>query len=164
MMPGRFFLGVGTGENLNEHVLGNRWPPYDIRSEMLEEAVDVIRVLLEGETESYWGAHYTVEDARLFTIPDEPLPIMLAASGPKAAELAGGIGDGLISTAPEKEIIQIFQTAGGKDKPCYGQLTVCWAETKDQAQQMAHEIWPNAGLTGQAGARRGRCGEGDLWA
>jgi G6PDH family F420-dependent oxidoreductase len=79
MMPGRFFLGVGAGENLNEHVLGDRWPPYELRRQMLEEAVEVIRLLLDGQTETYSGEFYLVEDARLFTVPAETLPIMLAA-------------------------------------------------------------------------------------
>src|SRR6266480_606206 len=103
MMPGRFFLGVGTGENLNEHVTGARWPlPWE-RLEMLEEAVDVIRKLWSGEEITHRGEHYTVEEARLYTLPDERPEIYVAASKPQAAELAGRIGDGLISTAPNEE-------------------------------------------------------------
>src|ERR671923_2146837 len=82
MMPGRFFLGVGTGENLNEHILGDRWPPYDIRLERLEEAVQVIRLLWQGGVQTHRGRHYTVENARIYTLPDRPPPIMVAASGP----------------------------------------------------------------------------------
>jgi G6PDH family F420-dependent oxidoreductase len=149
MLPGRFFLGVGTGENLNEHVLGDRWPPYDIRSSMLEEAVEIIRLLLRGEMESFWGAFYVVEDAQLFTLPDIIPPIMVAAGGPQSAELAGAIGDGLISTSPEAELVEQFEQAGGRGKPRYAQLTVCYAESKVEAQQRAYEIWPNAGLTGE---------------
>ena len=148
MMPGRFFLGLGSGENLNEHILGDRWPPIDIRLAMLEEAVDLMRVLWEGGTQSFWGSFYTVEDARIFDLPDEPLPLMMAASGPKAAELAGRIGDGLISTAPKAEIVQAFEGTGGKG-PHYGQMTVCWAASEAEARRTAYEIWPNAGLTGQ---------------
>src|SRR5918996_3866961 len=98
MMPGRFFLGVGTGENLNEHILGDRWPPSDIRREMLEEAVDVMRSLWEGGSQSHYGDYYVVENARLYTLPEEPPPILVAASGPRAAELAGRIGDGFVGT------------------------------------------------------------------
>ena len=149
MMPGRFFLGVGTGENLNEHIHGDRWPAYDIRSEMLDEAVEVIRLLWEGDTESFWGAYYTVENARIYTLPDELPPIMVAAGGEQSAELAGNIGDGLISTAPKAELVNTFRENGGKGKPCYGQLTVCWAESEAEARRTAYEIWPNAGLQGE---------------
>lgn len=95
LVPGRFWLGVGTGENLNEHVLGDHWPPTSVRRERLAEAVEVIRALWSGRQVEHYGRHYTVENARLYTLPDEPPPIMVAASGPKAAELAGEIGDGL---------------------------------------------------------------------
>jgi coenzyme F420-dependent glucose-6-phosphate dehydrogenase len=149
MMPGRFFLGLGTGENLNEHILGDRWPSHDIRLEMLEEAVEVIRLLWQGGVQSYWGFHYTVENARLYTLPDELPPIMIAAGGPTAAEAAGQLGDGLISTAPDKELVKEFEAAGGAGKPHYGQLTVCWAQGEAQAKRTAYEIWPNAGLKGE---------------
>src|SRR5919197_3799469 len=94
MMPGRFFLGVGTGENLNEHILGHHWPPADERREMLEEAVEGIRLLWQGGQQNFRGAHYTVENARLYTLPNQPPPIMVAGAGPESAELAGRIGDG----------------------------------------------------------------------
>jgi G6PDH family F420-dependent oxidoreductase len=149
MMPGRFFLGLGTGENLNEHILGDRWPSHDVRLEMLEEAVEVIRLLWQGGVQSYWGFHYTVENARLYTLPEQLPPIMIAASGPASAEVAGQLGDGLISTAPDKEVVKEFEAAGGASKPHYGQLTVCWAEDEAQAKRTAYEIWPNAGLKGE---------------
>jgi coenzyme F420-dependent glucose-6-phosphate dehydrogenase len=100
MMPGRFFLGVGTGENLNEHITGEKWPIYDTRAEMLEEAVEVIRLLWQGGSQSWDGMYYTVENAQIYSLPDELPPIMIAASGEKAAELASRIGDVLITTAP----------------------------------------------------------------
>ncbi len=149
MMPGRFFLGVGTGENLNEHITGERWPPFDIREAMLEEAIEVIRTLWEGKTTSFWGDFYTVEDARLFTVPATPIPLMVAASGPKMAATAGRIGDGFISTAPKAELVEKFQAEGDGNRPCYGQLTVCWAPSVEEARRTAHRIWPNAGLQGQ---------------
>ena len=148
MLPGRFFLGVGTGENLNEHVLGDRWPPTFVRREMLREAVEVMRELWHGELTSHRGTHYTVENARLYTLPEEPPEIMVAASGPKAAELAGEIGDGLVATAPDSELVSTFDSAGGASKPRFAQLTVCWAEDEDEAITTAHEVWPNAGLRG----------------
>ena len=117
MMPGRFILGLGSGENLNEHILGDRWPPADVRLEMLEEAVEVIRLLWEGGQQSYYGEYYTVENARIYTLPDKLPPIMIAASGPKAAEVAGRIGDGFIGVAPSEEVIKEFRKAGGKGTP-----------------------------------------------
>jgi G6PDH family F420-dependent oxidoreductase len=146
MMPGRFFLGVGGGENLNEHIIGKRWPPVDVRHEMLEEAVAVIRQLWSGELESHHGKHYTVENARIYTLPDEPPPIMVAASGSKSVELAGRIGDGLIGLAPKKEITDGFAAAGGGGKPRYGQIHVCWAEDEDEAKRTAHKWWPNTAV------------------
>ncbi|MFL5800770.1 MAG: TIGR03557 family F420-dependent LLM class oxidoreductase [Roseiflexaceae bacterium] len=149
MMPGRFFLGVGAGENLNEHILGHRWPPYDTRRLMLEEAVEVIRLLWQGGEQTHHGTFYTVENARLYTLPDELPPIMVAAAGPSSAKLAGSIGDGLISTSPEKAVIEEFEAAGGRGKPRYGQVTVCWAADEAQARRTAYEIWPNAANTGE---------------
>jgi coenzyme F420-dependent glucose-6-phosphate dehydrogenase len=148
MMPGRFFLGVGTGENLNEHILGSHWPAPDERLEMLEEAVEVIRLLWEGGYQTNRGKHYTVENARLYTLPDEPPEIYVAASQPLAAELAGRIGDALVTVAPDKEIAERFDSFGGAGKPKLGQAHVCWAKTEVEARRTAHEIWPNGGLQG----------------
>jgi len=148
MMPGRFFLGVGTGENLNEHVLGDHWPPVDVRLEMLEEAVAVIRKLWEGDLCSHDGNHYLVENARIYTLPDELPAIVVAAAGPKAATLAGRIGDGFWSTVPKPDLVKGFEDAGGRG-PRYGMVTVCWAPDEEQAKRTAHEWWPNAGLPGQ---------------
>jgi coenzyme F420-dependent glucose-6-phosphate dehydrogenase len=148
MMPGRFFLGVGTGENLNEHVLGDRWPPHDVRLEMLEEAVEVIRLLWQGGSQSHHGKHYTVENARLYTLPDELPRIVVAAAGPRVAEAAGRIGDGLCSTAPEASIIKEYSRAGGKG-PRYGQATVCWAPSEAEAKRTVLKVWPIAALGGE---------------
>jgi G6PDH family F420-dependent oxidoreductase len=149
MMPGRFFLGVGTGENLNEHILGDRWPAHDMRQEMLEEAVELIRLLWQGKALTYRGVHYTVENARIYTLPERLPPILVAASGPHAAEAAGRIGEGLITTAPEAELVKQFQAAGGAGKPAYGQLTVCWAEDEATARRIAYEYWPTAAVRGE---------------
>lgn len=148
MMPGRFFLGVGSGEALNEHILGDHWPPADIRLEMLEEAVEVIRALWQGEEVNYMGAYYTVENARLYTLPEQLPPVYVAASGPNAAELAGQIGDGLISTTPKKELVEKFAAAGGEGKPAYGQISVCYDRDEDRARQTAYEWWPTAAVPG----------------
>ena len=151
LMPGRFFLGVGTGENLNEHVLGDRWPNHEQRLEMLEEAIAVMRELWRGDLVTHRGPHYTVDRARLYTVPEEPPPIAVAAGGPDAAELAGRIGDAFVSTAPDEDLIRAFRSAGGEGKPSYGQLTVCYGEDRDEAVKTAFKQWPNAGLGGELG-------------
>ncbi len=148
MMPGRFSLGLGTGENLNEHVVGARWPSGDERLEMLEEAIEVIRLLWRGGEQTHRGKHYTVEDARVYTLPDEPPPILVAAAKPKAAELAAR-NDGLIGVAPERELLERFEHAGGAGKARYGQIHVCWAESEAEAKRTAFEAWPNAAITGE---------------
>jgi coenzyme F420-dependent glucose-6-phosphate dehydrogenase len=147
MMPGRFFLGVGTGERLNEHITGLHWPPFDIRAEMLEESVEVIRLLWQGGDQSHYGKHYTVENARIYTLPEKLPEIMVGASAEKAAELAGRIGDGLISTVPKKEIVKAFSRSG-KNRPKYGQLTVCWAKSEKEARKTALLYWPIAAMEG----------------
>ena len=114
MMPGRFFLGVGTGENLNEHVLGEGWPDADTRRAMLEEAIDVLRALWSGGEQSHFGRFFTVDNARLYTLPDEPPQVMVAAGTRATAELAGRLGDGLIGTAPDSDLVAAFEHAGGR--------------------------------------------------
>jgi len=148
MMPGRFFFGIGAGERLNEHILGDHWPEPSVRLEMLEEAVEVIRLLWQGGYQSHYGSYYTVENARLYTLPPEPPPVMIAAKGPVAATLAGEIGDGFINTTPDAGPIKTFEESGGRGKPKYGQLTVCWAATVEEAKRTAYKIWPNGGLQG----------------
>ena len=150
LMPGRFFLGVGTGEALNEHIFADRWPSPQERLAMLEEAVGLIRELWGGDLVSHDGKHYVVDRARIYSLPNELPPIYVAAAAPDAAELAGRIGDGLVSTSPEREIVQTFESAGGGG-PRYGQLTVCYAESEDEAVQTALEWWPNAALKGPLG-------------
>jgi coenzyme F420-dependent glucose-6-phosphate dehydrogenase len=149
MLGGRFVLGVGSGENLNEHIVGSRWPEVDVRLEMLEEAVALIRQLWEGGLTSHHGRHYTLENARLYDLPDEPPPIAVAASGGKAVELAGQIGDGVISLTPEEGLIERFDGAGGAGKPRYAEVNVCWGEDEAKARRTAFELWPIAGIKGQ---------------
>lgn len=108
MMPERFFLGVGTGEHLNEHIVGERWPAASVRRAMLAEAVEVIRKLWTGKLVTHHGIYFTVENARLYTLPDVLPPLVVAAAGPAAARLAGEIGDGLISVAPKPELVEAF--------------------------------------------------------
>ena len=149
MMPGRFFLGVGTGENLNEHVTGEHWPPVSIRQEMLTEAVEIIRELWQGGYKTIDGDYYTVENARIYTLPETLPKINVAASGKESATLAGQIGDGLISTAPSAQAVKTFGGAGGQGKPTYGQMTVCWAKDEAEAKKTALELWGQSGLPGQ---------------
>jgi coenzyme F420-dependent glucose-6-phosphate dehydrogenase len=148
VLPGRFFLGVGSGENLNEHVVAPRWPSAAVRLDMLEEAIEIIRELWEGKLVSHRGTHFEVENARLYTLPDQPPPIYVAGSGDTSASLAASRGDGLIGTAPTKEFVQSYHDAGG-DGPRYGQLHVCWAEREDQARKTALEVWPNVAIPGE---------------
>jgi coenzyme F420-dependent glucose-6-phosphate dehydrogenase len=149
MMPGRFFLGVGTGENLNEHILGEGWPSAPVRQEMLEEAIKVIRLLWQGGEHSFQGEYYRVDHARVYTLPPQPADLYVAASGSQAAELAGRVGDGLISVAPEKSTVEAFIASGGTDKPRYGQLTVCWAADEQSALETAREWWASAAVPGE---------------
>jgi len=151
MMPGRFFLGVGTGEALNEHITGEPWPAIETRLEMLEEAITVIRELWRGDEVTFYGDFFTVENARVYTLPEAPPPIMFAAGGATSAELAGRIGDGLISTSPDKDVVQTFEENGGRGKPCMGHLTCAYADSEEDGVRIAMENWPNAGLPGQLG-------------
>lgn len=144
-------FGVGTGENLNEHILGDRWPPIDERLDRLEEAIEVMRLLWEGGSQSHRGRHFTVQQARVYDLPDEPPPVLVAAKGDRATELAGRVGDGLIAVAPEADTVRGFERAGGEGKPRFGQVHVCWAQDEEAARRTAHEWWPNAAIGGELG-------------
>lgn len=148
LLDGRFTLGVGSGEALNEHVTGQRWPVADVRLEMLEEAVDVIRRLFTGEKVYHHGRYYTVEDARLYTLPDSPPPIAVSGFGPKAIEVAARIGDGFISTKPSQQDVAGYRSAGGKGVAEAG-VKVCWAPDRDAAARTAHRLWATQGLPGE---------------
>jgi G6PDH family F420-dependent oxidoreductase len=148
LMPGRFFLGVGTGENLNEHVVGGGWPETEVRQARLEEAIEVIRLLWKGGNQSHHGRYFTVENARLYTRPDSPPPLYVAVGGPRSADLAGRLGDGLIGTDPEGSILAAFDRAGGAGKPRYGEMTVCWAKDEATARRIAKEQWPTSAMEG----------------
>jgi G6PDH family F420-dependent oxidoreductase len=148
MLEGRFRLGVGSGEALNEHILGDPWPTADVRLAMLEEAVIVMRSLWTGETINHAGPYYTVDSARIYTRPDQPPPIYVSGFGPKATELAAEIGDGYINTAPDKELVALFKDNSG-GKPAAAGVKVCWADTEDEGVDIAHRLWANAGLPGE---------------
>ena len=148
MLPGRFFLGVGTGEALNEHILGDRWPSSGIRREMLEEAVAVIRLLWEGGSQSHFGRHYTVEQATIFTLPDEPPPIIVSGFGEHSIDLAARVGDGYFTTAPDSDAVARYR-AGGGDGLCYSKMDVALADSVADARKLALATWPNSALTGE---------------
>ncbi len=148
MMPGRFILGLGAGENLNEHIFGHRWPPVRVRHAMLKEAVEIIHLLWSGKLENFSGEYYQLENARLYTLPDELPPIAVAASGSNAAKLAAEIGDAFVGTSADAELMDVFNQSGGSGKPRYGELTVCWAADQSQAEETAYKVWPISGLNG----------------
>jgi G6PDH family F420-dependent oxidoreductase len=148
-LEGRFTLGVGTGEALNEHVLGDRWPSEDVRLEMLEEAVGLMRELWKGEFTYHHGRHYTVENARIYTRPDQPPKVFISAFGPKSFDLALRIGDGFITTQPDAERVQEWKQKAGADKPTQAGYKVCVADTEDEGVTIAHRLWANAGLPGE---------------
>jgi G6PDH family F420-dependent oxidoreductase len=114
---------------------------------MLEEAVMVMRELWRGELTNHRGTHYTVENARLYTLPEDPIEVQVAAGGPEAAELAARIGGGIVSTSPDRELLEAYIGAGGRGGR-FAQVTVCWAESREEAVRTALEWWPNGGLRG----------------
>jgi coenzyme F420-dependent glucose-6-phosphate dehydrogenase len=150
MFDGRFALGVGTGERLNEHVTGAHWPQPDVRREMLQEAMQILRRLWTGEMVNHYGRHYTVEKAQLFTLPDHPPPIFVAGSSKKSAELAGRLGDGFMGVMASNTHVEVFEGSGGRGKPRVAQIHVCWASSRDEALATAYKWWPNAALKGAA--------------
>lgn len=148
-LDGRFVLGVGSGEALNEHILGDPWPSVGLRWEMLEEAVDVIRLLHEGDNVSHHGVHYEVSDARVYTRPEQPVPVYVSGFGPQGAQLAGRIGDGYCLAMPDAELVKTFRESGGGDKPVQAGTKVSWDADADTALSAAHRLWANEQLPGQ---------------
>lgn len=148
MFEGRqFYAGVGTGESLNEHILGDHWPEHAVRLEMLEEAVEVIDKLWTGEEISHRGEHYTVENAQLFTLPEERPPICVSAYGERTAKAAAEFGDGFWAVGPQ-QTVETWEEHGGEG-PRLCQLQACVADSEDEAVSTAHEQWPISGLKGE---------------
>jgi G6PDH family F420-dependent oxidoreductase len=145
---GRFRLGVGTGEALNEHILGDRWPPADVRLEMLTEAIAVMRALWSGEQVTHRGRHYTVESARIYTRPDGDIPVLVSAFGPTALAVAIEHGDGWVTTSPDTDMLARYRAGGDAGLACGG-LKVCWGDDEAGARKLAHELWPTSGVPGQ---------------
>lgn len=148
LLPGRFVWGVGTGENLNEHVTGAPWPTAAVRLEMLEEAIEITRRLWTEDAVDHRGTHFNVEDARIFDKPDPLPPIVVSAFGPKAAKVAAEVGEGLWTTGIKEDVLEAYRGAGG-DGQVWSQLSVCWDPDPEAAVERAHRIWPNTGLPGQ---------------
>lgn len=150
LLNGRFTLGIGSGEALNEHIFGDAWPTVGVRLEMLEEAVEIMRRLwTEDGFVSYRGKHYTVDNARIYTRPDAPLPIYMSGFGPQATDVAARIADGFITTTPDKDLLERFRKNGGGDKPAQVGFKVSYAPTEDEGVEQAHRIWRNSGLPGE---------------
>lgn len=138
LSEGRFTLGLGAGENLNEHVVGN-WPPVNVRHEMFTEAIEIIRALWAGGYVNHHGRHYSVDSARIWDLPDTLPPIGVAVSGPQSCELAGRLGDVMIAVEPEERYGEMFDAAGGTGKPRIGQVPICWDADADRAKERAHQ-------------------------
>lgn len=136
LADGRFTLGIGSGERLNEHVVGQEFPPVRVRQRMLREALEIIRLLWRGGYRSYDGRYLSVSDARVFDLPETPPEIAVAAGGRNAAVIAAELGDGLFATDPEAELVQTYQQAGGRG-PRYAELGVAFAPTEDEGAEAA---------------------------
>jgi G6PDH family F420-dependent oxidoreductase len=148
LLEGRFQLGVGSGEALNEHIHGHRWPPAEIRLEMLEEAVEVMRTLWKGGNQDHRGEHYVVENARVYDLPDEPPEVLVSGFGEMATRLAARIGDGYCTTSPDKEMIELYRSEGGKG-PVQAGTKVCFGGDEAEARRTAYRLWPNEQLPGE---------------
>jgi G6PDH family F420-dependent oxidoreductase len=149
MFGDRFRFGVGSGEALNEHVLGDPWPDAGVRLEMLEEAIDLIRRLWGGGVVGHRGTHYRVQHARLYTLPGSPPPIYVSGFGPKAVDLAARIGDGYAITMPDADLIGRFRSNGGGDKVVQAGMKVCWGQDEAEARRTVRRLWPNEALPGE---------------
>ncbi|MFG2857763.1 LLM class F420-dependent oxidoreductase [Streptomyces mirabilis] len=162
LSQGRFRLGLGSGKNLNEHVMGEGWPAAHVRLEKLEEAVEIIRSLFTGENVTRHGVHFDVANATLWDLPDTSPPIGVAVSGNRSCVLAGHLADLVIATEPRPELIAAFERHGGAGKPKVGQLPICYDTDRDAAVVRAHEQfrwfgggWPvNSELPGPAAFER----------
>ena len=148
LAPGRFRFGVGSGENLNEHILGDAWQSTEVRLERLAEAIEIIRKLWTGETVNHRGRHYTVDRARVFSRPEQPPPILVSGFGPEATELAARVGDGWVTTSPDRDLLERYRKAGGRGLTQAG-TKICWATSEDDAAETAHRLWGFQAVGGQ---------------
>ncbi|OBA97431.1 LLM class F420-dependent oxidoreductase, partial [Mycobacteriaceae bacterium 1482268.1] len=144
LADGRFTLGVGSGENLNEHVVGKRWPTVARRHEMLREAIQIIRELFTGELVDWKGEHFEVDSARIWDVPDTPVPIAAAVSGGRSVELFAPLADHLIAVEPNKDLVDSWHEARRAtglpgDVRVIGQIPICWDADRDAAIARAHD-------------------------
>jgi len=151
LAPERFFFGVGAGEYLNEHVLGDVWPVTETRHEMLREAIHIIRELWRGEEWTFDGTFFAVDRAQIYSLPETLPPILVAASGEMAATLAAEEGDGLITTSPDAELVSGWKEHGGQG-PRMGMLHLAYAKTEDEGRRILAKHWPHAPLPGHMNA------------
>lgn len=148
MLDGNFNLGVGTGEALNEHVLGDRWPEAAERLEMLEEAIAVIRTLWSGGVQSHRGRYYRVEHARIYDLPATLPKIIVSGFAARAVELAAKVGDGYATVGPDAELVSRYRSQGGTG-PVQGGLKVCYGDDEAAARATAYRLWANEALPGE---------------
>ncbi|MBA8792565.1 G6PDH family F420-dependent oxidoreductase [Friedmanniella endophytica] len=151
LSDGRFTLGLGSGENLNEHVVGQGWPPVAQRQDMFEEALTIIRELLTGELVTWEGKHFRVDSARLWDLPDGGLELAAAVSGDASIERFAPLADHLITTEPEADLIEKWGTERRKAKldaqtRTIGQIPICWDPDEDAAVARAHDLFRWFGL------------------
>ena len=156
MYPGRFWLGLGAGEALNEHVIGGEWPEVGIRSAMMFEAIEVIGKLFSGRVVKHDGEYFTLESAKLYTRPDTPVPIYVATAGPVNAKRTGRFADGIITVgAADEKIRNLWDKfaegarEAGKDPDAMRsqlQVHISWAPTQAEAEENAVREWPNGGM------------------
>ncbi len=149
LLEGGFQLGVGSGEALNEHILGGPWPPAQIRLDMLEEAVGLIRRLWTGEVVTHRGRHYQLDHARIYTRPDTPPPVLVSGFGPRSIGLAARIGDGYVVNRPDRDMVDAFRSGGGGRKPVQAGMKVCHGPDEAAARQTVHRLWPTEQLPGE---------------
>jgi G6PDH family F420-dependent oxidoreductase len=147
---GRFALGVGSGEALNEHILGTAWPSAEERLDMFDEAVEVIRELFSGRLITHHGPHYRIDTAWLYSVPDSPPPIFMSGFGEKAIKLAARVADGYMCVQPNADFVRLYRDSGGGDRPVQGGLKVCWGRDAGQARKTMHRLWPNDAIPGES--------------
>jgi G6PDH family F420-dependent oxidoreductase len=139
LSEGRFRLGPGSGESLNEHIVGAGWPAADTRQEMLVEAVEIIRGLFTGDYVNHRGTHFQVDSARLWDVPDQAPPIGIAVSGEQSCRIAGELADLVIAVEPDRSLLDTFDRHGGRGKPRVGQIPVSYDPDREAAVARAHD-------------------------
>ena len=149
LLGGRFTLGLGSGEALNEHILGDAWPAADVRLDMLEEAIAIMRRLWTGEQVEHDGIHYTVENARLYTLPDTPPPVFVSGFGPKSIDLAARVGDGYCLVTPAADAVSSYREAGGGENVVQAGMKACYGSDLASTRATALRLWPNEGMPGE---------------